>query len=426
MTLTTVILVMLALIALNMRLYISILVAVLVYFLFFNQIPITIAIQRVISPTQNVSLLAIPFFILLGTLMGHTGIAHRMLSVADLLVGRFRGGMAMANVMLSTLMGGLSASNLADAAMTARMMVPEMEKQGYNRGFAAAVTAFGSLITPIIPPGIALIIYALLANVSVGRMFMAGILPGLMLALLLLIATYWISVRRGYKPTRTSWPKSAEVGSTLLSAWPAVLLVVAVIGGIRANIFTPTEAGAFAVAFVIFIGFIVYREMRLSHVGSALVETAKSTASVMLIIMASSALAWVFSLEQVGQSLAASIVAISDNKYLFLLLLNVLFLGLGCLLEGTALMIVLVPLLMPTVLAMGIDPVHFGIILIVNLSVGTLTPPIGTVMLVVCNITKVNVAEFTRQSLGLYAALLIGLLLITYVPEISLLLSSGS
>ena len=142
--------------------------------------------------------------------------------------------------------------------------------------------------------------------------------------------------------------------------------------------------------------------------------------------MASSALAWVFSLEQVGQSLAASVVAISDNKYLFLLLLNVLFLGLGCLLEGTALMIVLVPLLMPTVVAMGIDPVHFGIILIVNLSVGTLTPPIGTVMLVVCNITKVNVAEFTRQSLGLYAALLIGLVLITYVPEISLLLSSGS
>ncbi len=425
MTLTTVILVMLALIALNMRLYISILVAVLVYFLFFNQVPITIAIQRVIAPTQNVSLLAIPFFILLGTLMGHTGIASRMLSVADLLVGRFRGGMAMANVMLSTLMGGLSASNLADAAMTARMMVPEMEKQGYNRGFAAAVTAFGSLITPIIPPGIALIIYALLANVSVGRMFMAGILPGLLLALLLLVTVYIISVRRDYKPTRTSWPKRGEVGSTLIAAWPAVLLVFAVIGGIRANIFTPTEAGAFAVAFVVFIGFIVYREMRLSHVGSALVETAKSTASVMLVIMASSALAWVFSLEQVGQSLAASIVAISDNKYLFLLLLNVLFLGLGCLLEGTALMIVLVPLLMPTVLAMGIDPVHFGIILIVNLSIGTLTPPIGTVMLVVCNITKVNVADFTRQSVGLYLALLIGLFLITYIPEISLLLSSG-
>lgn len=426
MTLTTIILVMLAFIALNMRLYIAILVAVLVYFLFFNQVPITIAIQRVISPTQNVSLLAIPFFILLGTLMGHTGIARRMLSVADLLVGRFRGGMAMANVMLSTLMGGLSASNLADAAMTARMMVPEMERQGYNRGFAAAVTAFGSLITPIIPPGIALIIYALLANVSVGRMFMAGILPGLLLALLLLIAVYIISVRCGYKPTRTSWPRRAEVGSTLLSAWPAVLLVVAVIGGIRANIFTPTEAGAFAVAFVIFIGFIIYREMRFADVGSALVETAKSTASVMLIIMASSALAWVFSLEQVGQSLALSIVAISDNKYLLLLLLNVLFLGLGCLLEGTALMIVLVPLLMPTIVAMGIDPVHFGIILIVNLSVGTLTPPIGTVMLVVCNISKVNVADFTRQSVGLYAALIIGLLLITYVPDISLLLASGN
>lgn len=422
-SLTTVVLVMLAFIALNMRLYIAIIVGVLSYFLFINQIPINIAVQRLIAPTLNVSFLAIPFFIMLGTLMSFTGIAERMLRLADLLVGKLTGGMALANVMLSTMMGGLSASNLADAAMTSRMMVPEMERNGYSRSFAAAVTAASSLITPIIPPGIALIIYALLANVSVGRMFLAGILPGLLLAAFLMVATYIISKRRGYKPTREHWPAPKEIGATVFNAWPALFLVLAVIGGIRANIFTPTEAGAFAVLFVIFIGFIIYREMRPHHVGSALVETGKSTASVMLVVMASSALAWVFSLEQVGQSLAAVMGGITDNPLLLLLLLNVLFLGLGTLIEGTALMIVLVPILMPTIVSLGIDPIHFGIILIVNLSIGTLTPPIGTVMLVVCNITKVKVSAFIKESLGMYLALLLALLVITYVPEISLALT---
>ncbi|ODT65596.1 MAG: C4-dicarboxylate ABC transporter [Pelagibacterium sp. SCN 63-23] len=421
-SLGTIVLVLLALIALNMRLYVAILVAVLGYFLFINQVPINIAIQRVIAPTQNVALLAIPLFIMLGTLMSFTGIASRMLKLADILVGRMTGGMAQANIVLSLLMSGMSASNLADAAMTSRMLVPEMEKNGYDKGFAAAVTAASSLVTPIIPPGIALIIYALLANVSVGHMFLAGILPGLLIAALLMVVTYIISKKRGYKPTRESWPSARETGSTLFQAWPALLLIVVVIGGIRANIFTPTEAGAFAVLFVMVIGFLIYREMRPNHVFSALVETGKTTGSVMLVIMASSALAWVFSLEQVGQSLAASIVALELNPIMLLLVMNVLFLGLGTIIEGTALMIVLVPILMPTVMAAGIDPVHFGIILIINLSIGTLTPPIGTVMLVVCNITKVKVGAFIRESLPLYGALLVALLLITFLPQISLAL----
>ncbi|GGA59427.1 TRAP transporter large permease [Pelagibacterium lentulum] len=422
-SLAIVVLVMLALIALNMRLYLAIIVGVLCYFLFINQIPINIAVQRLIAPTLNVSFLAIPFFIMLGTLMSFTGIAERMLKLADLLVGKLTGGMALANVMLSTLMGGLSASNLADAAMTSRMLVPEMERNGYSRSFSAAVTAASSLITPIIPPGIALIIYALLANVSVGRMFLAGILPGILLACFLMVATYVISKRRGYKPTRENWPKPKEVGITIFNAWPALFLVIAVIGGIRANVFTPTEAGAFAVVFVLLVGFVIFREMRPHHVGSALVETGKSTASVMLVVMASSALAWVFSLEQVGQNLATIMGGLTDNPILLLLLLNILFLGLGTLIEGTALMIVLIPILMPTVLAMGIDPVHFGIIMIVNLSIGTLTPPIGTVMLVVCNITKVRVSTFIKESTGMYLALLLALLIITYVPELSLWLT---
>lgn len=424
MNLTIIVLIMLALIALNMRLYVGILIAVFAYFIFFNPMPIAIAVQRFISPAQNASLLAIPFFIMLGTVMSHTGIAERLIKVADILVGRMRGGMALTNIMVSTLMGGVSASNLADSAMLTRMMVPEMVKRGYDKAFSCAVTAAGSLITPIIPPGIALIIYGLIADVSIGKMFMAGIIPGVVGAAILMFAAYLTSVKRGYKPSRTYRMPAKEVASTLASAWPAVLLLFAILGGIRMNIFTPTEAGAVAVTLVLVIGFFVYREMRISHVVDSLVETAKSTASVMLVIMASSALAWVFSLEQAGVALMQLISSFTDNPYTFLLAVNIILLVLGSLIEGTALMIVLVPLLMPTVRALGIDPVHFGIVMIINLSIGTLTPPVGTVMLMVCNIAKVTVGDFTRQAVSMYAALLLLLGLVTYVPILSTFLAN--
>ncbi|MTI17935.1 TRAP transporter large permease [Rhodobacteraceae bacterium RKSG542] len=415
-----IILVMLAFFALNMRLYLAILVSVLVYFVFFQTIPHEIAIQRFISSTQNTSLLAIPFFILLGSLLAYSGIAERVVALAQLLVGRIRGGLALTNIMVSTLMGGLSASNLADSAMLARMMVPEMEKNGYNKAFSSAVTAAGSLITPIIPPGIALIIYSLMAEVSVGRMFMAGVVPGLVCAAFMLVTAYLVSVKRGYKPSHTRRPTTNETVRTVIGAWPAIFLVGIVIGGVRLGIFTPTEAGAAAVGIVIVIGMFIYRTMNLKHVISALVETGKSTASVMLVIMASSALAWVFSMEQAGPAFAEYITSLTDNKLVFILSLNLCLLFFGMLIEGTAILIVLVPLLMPTIKAFGIDPYHFGIIMVLNLSIGTLTPPVGTVMLVVSNITKTSVADFTREALPFYGALLAVLALIIMVPAISI------
>lgn len=413
---------MLGLFALNFRLFLAMFAAALCYFVFYGRVPMQISVQQFIGPSQNASLLAIPFFILLGTLMSCTGIAQRLLKVADLIVGRLTGGMGLANILLSTMLGGISASNLADAAMLTRMMVPEMERQGYARGFAAGVTAAGSLITPIIPPGIALIIYGLVADVSIGKMFMAGILPGLLCCVLLMTATYAVARQRGYRPARTSWPTAGETRRTLLGAWPALFLVVVIIGGIRLNVFTPTEAGAVGVVTVIVIGFFIFREMRVGDVVRALCETAKSTAAVMVVIMASSALAWIFSLEHAGDKLAAVILEFTANKYVFLLVVNALLLVLGMLIEGNAIMIVLVPLLMPVVHQLGIDPVHFGIVLILNLAIGCLTPPVGTVMLLVCSLSRVSVAEFMRQAWPMFVALFAALGLITFVPFFSLAL----
>jgi tripartite ATP-independent transporter DctM subunit len=417
-----IVLVMLCLFALNMRMYLAVITAVLVYFVFFSRVPDQVAVQRLIGASQNMSLLAIPFFILLGTLMDHTGVARRLLKVADLMVGKLTGGLALTNLMLSTLLGGVSASALADSAMLTRMLVPEMEKQGYDRAFAAAVTACGSLITPIIPPGIALIIYGLVADVSIGDMFIAGILPGVTMAGLLMGAAYVVSKKRGYRPARSDWPTWKETGSTLAGAWPVLVLVVAIVGGIRMSIFTPTEAGAVAVAIVLAIGFVIYREMKISHVISALEDTFKSTASVMLVIMACSALAWILSLERAAPQLAQMITSVTDDKWVFLIVLNVALLFLGMLIEGNAILIVMVPLLMPTVRQLGIDPVHFGIVIIVNLALGSLTPPVGTVTLLVCNLSKVSISDVVRQAMLLFAALILCLALVTFVPWLSLAL----
>lgn len=416
------ILLMFVLFALNMRIYLAMFAAILVYFLFFSNLPLAIAVQRIVAPTQNSSLLAIPFFILLGTLLGATAVARRLLALADLLVGRIRGGMGHTNVMLSTLMGGISASNLADAAMATRMIVPQMIRQGYSPGAASAITACGSLITPIIPPGIALIIYGLVADVSIGSMFMAGIVPGLVLCVLLLTAVYIYARRRGIPPSRDSWPSGAETRSVVFQAWPALLLVVVIVGGIRMGIFTPTEAGAIAILMTLIIGFFIYRDMKPADVGRALGDTARQTAAILLVIMTSSGLAWIFSNERAGIAMAEWITGLTTNKYAFLAAVNVLLLFLGMFIEGTALMIVLVPLLKPVLAQFGIDPVHFGIVIIVNLSIGTLTPPVGTVLLLVCNLTRTTIGEFFREGWMFVAALVIALLLVTYIPALSLVL----
>lgn len=411
--------VLLFLFMINTPIFISVMVAILIYFFMDGDISPLIAIQRIIGAGENVTLLAIPFFILLGNLLNYTGITHRMLRFTGVLSGHYPGGLAQSNVLLSTMMGGLSASNLADCAMLSKMLVPEMTKLGYSKSFSTAVTAAGSLITPIIPPGIALIIYGFVADVSIGKMFMAAIIPGLLCCVALMVAIYLISKKRGYMPARDHGPTCRELWEAGKGATSALILILVIIGGIRFGIFTPTEAGAIAVVFVIIIGTVFYREMTLKDIGASLLETARSTAGVMLIIMTCSALAWVLTNEQIAQDVAVMMTGFSDNPYVFLLIVNLVLLFLGMFIEGNAAIIVLVPLLMPTVRMLGIDPIHFGVVMILNLAIGCLTPPMGTVMFVATAITGTKIADFIREVMPLFLALIIVLLMITFIPALT-------
>ncbi len=411
--------VLLAGFAINLPIFLSVTAAVLAYFFLSPDAMPVVAAQRIIGAAENTTLLAIPFFIFLGNLLNYTGITRRMLKLAEVLTGHFKGGLAQANVLLSTLMGGLSASNLADCAMLCKMLVPEMTKLGYSKPFSAAVTAAGSLITPIIPPGIALIIYGFVADVSIGKMFLAGVIPGIVCCLALMVCIRIVAGKRGYKPARDHGPTWSEFWLALQGASAALVLVVVIIGGIRIGMFTPSEAGAMAVLYVIVIGMFVYKEMKPEHIRVALLETARATGGIMLIIMACSAFAWVLTWERVAQDVATFIGSFASSPAQFLLAVNAFLLVLGMFVEGTAAIIVLVPLLMPTVRMLGIDPVHFGLIIILNLAIGCLTPPMGTVMFIANAITGTKVGEFVRESLPLLFTLLCVLMLVTFVPSIS-------
>ena len=404
----------------NLPVFLAVVTAVLFYFLTNPDAIPLIAAQRIIGAAENTTLLAIPCFIFLGNLLNYSGMTSRLLRLADLMTGRFKGGLAQTNVLLSTMIGGLSASNLADCAMLCKMLVPEMTKLGYSKAFSTAVTAAGSLITPIIPPGIALIIYGFVADVSIGDMFMAGVVPGILCCVALLVTIRIIAGRRGYKPSRSTPATFGEFFTALKGASAALILIVVIIGGIRIGMFTPTEAGAVAVLYVTVVGGFIFKEMSLDNFKTAVLETARATGGIMLIIMACSAFAWILTSERLAQDAAQFITGFSENPVVFLLVINVVFLVIGMFIEGTAAIIVLVPLLKPTVLAFGIDPVQFGLIIILNLAIGCLTPPMGTVMFIANSITGTKTGEFVRESLPLLGALLFVLMLVTFVPAVSI------
>jgi len=393
------------------------------YFTFFDAgMPADLVLQKFITATASFPLLAIPFFIMAGSVMNYAGISKKLMAMASVLTGHLAGGLAQVNILLSTLMGGVSGSANADAAMQSKMLVPQMVKHGYSPAFASAITAASSAISPVIPPGIVLILYALIAQVSVAKMFIAGYVPGLLMAASLMIMVGFIAKRRGYKPeTKTRASLKQVIQQFAQSIW-ALALPVGIIIGLRFGLFTPTEAGAMAVLAATLIGTLIYKELNKSHFIPILKDTIYGTGSVTLIIVAASVFGYYMIWEQIPQTLTQSLLDFTSNKYLMLAILNILLLILGMMLEGSAAMLIVAPLVVPVAVQLGIDPIHFGAVVIVNIMIGGITPPFGSMMFTTCSVTKVPISQFVKEVWPLILALISALLIVTYVPSIVMFL----
>ena len=399
--------------------------ASIVYFTFFDAgMPPDLVLQKFITATASFPLLAIPFFVMAGSVMNYSGISKKLMQMADVLTGHLTGGLAQVNVVLSTFMGGVSGSANADAAMQSKILVPQMEKRGYSKEFSAAITAASSAISPVIPPGIVMIIYALIAQVSVAELFAAGYAPGLIMAGALMITVTLVARKRDYKPSRDQRASIGEIGSQLKDSIWSLFLPFGIILGLRFGLFTPTEAGAMAVLASILIGIFVYRELEWSHVKPILLDTIYGTGTVVLIIVSASVFGYYLNWERIPQDLTALLLEFTSNKYVMLGVINIFLLLIGMFLEGGAALIIIAPLLVPVVVELGIDPIHFGMIMIVNIMIGGVTPPFGSMMFTTCSVTQVRVSDFMREIWPFIIALLCALLIVTYVPSVVMFLPS--
>ena len=380
--------IMLVLLFLNVPVFASVLGACVTYFVLNPSAGLDgmLAMQRVISGIQSVPMLAIPFFVAAGALMNYCGITDRMLKFCKVLTGHMYGGLGQVNIVLSTLMGGMS--------------------------------AFSSMITPLIPPGIAAIIYGSVTGTSIGRLFVAGIVPAVILCVAMMIIVSKYSKKRGIPRLSEKRASGGELWEAFKPAILPLCLPIIIIGSIRLGICTPTEAGAVAIAYAVILG-IVYREIRWDNVLTCIRETVCSTASIMLIVGAASCFSWILTWENVPQTMTTVLISVCKNKYIFLLAVNIFLLVVGMFIEATAAQIVLAPMLAPVAIAFGVDPVHFGIVFIFNMALGSLTPPMGNLMFVTCGVTKCPTEEFLKDSVVFYILIFAILMLMTYVPFIS-------
>jgi len=412
---------MLALTALGIPLVFSLLGAsVFTLFVIRPELPLTVVPQLFIGGIDSFVLLAIALFFLAGELMTAGGVVDRILTFARALVGHVRGGLGQVSVVSSVVMAGVSGSAVADAAAVGPLLIRSMKREGYPAAYSAALIETASTLGPIIPPSIPMIIYAVTANVSVGAMFMAGILPGLLIAIGLSVIVY-LSARRMNLP-RSERAAGREVLSATVRAALALLAPVIIVGGIRGGIFTPTEAGAIAVVYVLLIGVLAYRALSLSAIYDALVRAAHATGTVLVILGASSIFAWIIADQRIGQELAETIRGLDLQPWMLLLVLNLIFFAVGMFLDPLPALVILVPVFLPMVKAIGMDPVHFGVMLVLNLVIGLCTPPVGALIYLTASIGNVSPTAVVRASLPFLAMLICVLLLVTYVPAVSLTL----
>lgn len=379
---------------------------------------LTTIAQRLSTGIDSFALLAIPYFILSGYLMGQGGIAHRLIAFAKVLVGRLPGGLAFVNVISCALFGSISGSAVASTSAIGGFMIPAMKKEGYDRPFSTAVTVTAATTGMLIPPSNILIIYSLASGgVSIAALFIAGYLPGILVTLLLIAAAYLYVKKQDIKPLQAEaiepfWP-------SFFGAIPSLLLIVLIIGGIIGGFFTPTEAGAVAVLYSLALSLLMYKELTVKDLYPILLKSVNTTAIVMLLIGASSAMSWLMSYESVPQSISETLLNLSDNPLMILLIINLTLLLIGTFMDMTPAVLIFTPIFLPVAESLGISPLHFGIMMILNLSIGLCTPPVGSVLFVGCSIGKVNISEIIRPILPLYGAMILALILVSAFSAIS-------
>lgn len=406
-----------ALIAAGTPIYVALGLSSLVYF-FSEGIASVAAVHTIINGLNSFTLIAIPFFILAGHLMNASGFTDRIFSFARALIGWAPGGLGHVNIGASVIFAGMSGAAVADAGGLGAVEIKAMRDAGYDRGFSVGVTAASSTIGPIIPPSLPLIIYGVVAEVSIGRLFAAGLIPGLLMALALMAMVHWMAKRRGYR-REAAFSLRTSIRALRGAVLP-LLAPVIVVGGIVFGIFTPTEAAIAAVAYTLLVGAVVYRSLDWRAVLEALRATIETTAAVLMIVASAALFAWVLTANQVADGLAGSLLAMTDNKTLVLLAIMVLVFAVGFFMETIAAITILAPIVLPVSAAVGIDPVHLGIVLVLNLMIGLLTPPVGMVLYVLAKVSRTPFEECVKATLPFLVPLLVVLLLLIFFPAIAL------
>ena len=392
------------------------------FFLTSQFIPVSIGIQQVATASQSFPLLAVPLFLLAGHMMNKTGITRRLISCSNALVSWMAGGLAQVCILLSTFMGGVSGSAVADAAMEARILGPEMIRSGYGKGFTAATIAVGSLITATIPPSLGLILYGFVGNVSIGRLFLAGVIPGLMMMVALMTTVWIVAKKRGYGAEAKELPSWRTVVTTLVDAIWALLFPVALLVSIRSGVFTASEVGAFAVVYAVVVGALLHRELTWEGFQEALGETVVDIGVITLIILFSGMVGYAIVFERAPQTIAEVLLGLSSQPIIVVFLILVFVFLCGLFIEATVLVLLLTPIVLPIVQPLGVDPVHFGILMMTIVTLGGMTPPVGVAMYAVCSILDCPIEDYVKESLPFVFAILLVVTILALLPGIVLFL----
>lgn len=398
----------------------SILASTVVYFLLDGDIPLVIIIQKMISGPSSYTLLSVPLFILAGNLMNSGGITSRIYKFANVLVGHLPGGLGQVNIVASVIFSGMTGSANAEAAGLGLIELKAMREQGYDDDFAIGIIGASSLIGPIIPPSVPAIIVATVASVSVGSLFIAGIIPGLIMACCLGVSVYIIAKKRNYRTH--SRPQFREIVKAFLEAFPSLLTPIIIIGGLWTGWFTATEAAAVAVLYATFLSMVVYKDLKIGDLGGVFYKSAYYCIPFMFIVAVSMVFGWIIIREQAGEQIGTLLLSISQNKWVILTILNLIMLFLGCFVDPFVTILLLVPIIEPILKTVNINMIHFGIVMILNLMIGLLTPPLGSVLNTLSTISGVSFEKVTKSVFMFMLPLIIALILITYIPELTLFL----